>query len=664
VWILDSCYREGVEIWDRKGGIQRHRIPYDPSFYLHFPDPHAHWQLVEALSERYSVEECSFRTVYGIHDGYRVEAGRAVADLIEKQSGHAARLYNVDIRLDQRYLAEMGMFPCGDPSESRFTPDFDLTLRCMEVAVRDNPHTSGVCTRIDVTCGTGDEQHLEGNEKTVLADLFGLVEAYDPEVILFPLADLWMARILDHARGYGLTPCISRTGRYRKLDAHSYRSYGRTEFRAGALIPDGRVLIDTRQSFNYREGGLRGVFLAARLTGLSPNLTARFTSGTLISTYEVYEAIRRGIAVPYRKGDPECVRRFTELRSADRGGMMFQPVPGLYGDVSQIDFTSLYPAVIVRYNLSPETLAHPEQEGFLPSVLAPLLDLRIKTKQRKKTDPGYAGLDGILKWMLVTCFGYTGYKNAKFGRIEVHEQITGRSRDILLQSKEIAEEMGFRVIHGIVDCLWVSGGPAGLLKARIEEETGLFTEREDYRWIVFLPMPDGFGAYNRYYGLLTDGSIKVRGIMVRKRDTPEYIRGMQHAMLEELREATDPAGLLAAEASVQAIYREAVAGLAAVSAQEMVIHRQVSRLLYTHRCAEGSAVRACEASGIPLSPGMEIGYVIRDARRWEVDLEWDANRFDLAYYRALLDKAWVEVSFAFSEAHHSSSAPGVPGNSL
>ena len=37
----------------------------------------------------------------------------------------------------------------------------------------------------------------------------------------------------------------------------------------------------------------------------------------------------------------------------------------------------------------------------------------------------------LLKWMLVTCFGYTGYKNAKFGRIEVHEGITGRSREIL-----------------------------------------------------------------------------------------------------------------------------------------------------------------------------------------------------------------------------------------
>ena len=44
--------------------------------------------------------------------------------------------------------------------------------------------------------------------------------------------------------------------------------------------------------------------------------------------------------------------------------------------------------------------------------------------------------------------------------------------------------------------------------------------------------------------------------------------------------------------------------------------------------------------GIPLAPGMEIGYVIRDARKWEVDPERTASKFDAAYYRGLLEKAW------------------------
>ena len=53
--------------------------------------------------------------------------------------------------------------------------------------------------------------------------------------------------------------------------------------------------------------------------------------------------------------------------------------------------------------------------------------------------------------------------------------------------------------------------------------------------------------------------------------------------------------------------------------RDMAIHRRVSRLNYSRRCAEASAVQAHMKQGIPLAPGMEIGYVIRDARKWEVD---------------------------------------------
>ena len=45
------------------------------------------------------------------------------------------------------------------------------------------------------------------------------------------------------------------------------------------------------------------------------------------------------------------------------------------------------------------------------------------------------------KWLLVTCFGYLGYKNARFGRIEAHEAVTAYGREALLRAKEAAEDM-------------------------------------------------------------------------------------------------------------------------------------------------------------------------------------------------------------------------------
>ena len=52
--------------------------------------------------------------------------------------------------------------------------------------------------------------------------------------------------------------------------------------------------------------------------------------------------------------------------------------------------------------------------------------------------------------------------------------------------------------------------------------------------------------------------------------------------------------------------------------------------------------------GLPLAPGMEIAYVVKDAKKWEVDPARTASKFDAAYYRGLLEKAWAEAAFVFS----------------
>ena len=663
MWIFDCYHRGSVELWDREGSSPKPlAFRYSPSFYLHLEDPHAHWEMIEGLETRFKVEECAFETVYGPLSGYEIWAGRDVAEKIEKQTRLQAHLYNVDLRPDQRFLADRGLFPCGGGDESRFDPDFEIPLTPLTIEVHADPQISRAMTEISVQ-SLRRETSLAGSERKVLAELFDLVRVIDPDIILFPDSDQWVPRMVAKAERYGLDPSLSRTGGFRKMASRSYWSYGRVEHRHGASIPEGRILIDTENSFTYREGGIGGVVLASRLTGLSPNLTSRFTPGTLISNYEVYEALRRGIAVPFRKDDPEGQRKITELKEADKGGMIFQPRPGVHERACELDFTSFYPSIIVNYHLSPETVggsrpvgpgpggsSGPARRGFLCEVIEPLLELRLKTKGLKKAEPRYAGLDSALKWMLVTCFGYTGYKNAKFGRIEVHEAITRISRDLLLQAKEIAEGLDLEVLHGIVDCLWVRGGDVSsvtLFKERVEAATGIGTELDPYDWIVFLPLADGFGAYNRYFGLLSSGRLKLRGVAARRRDTPEYVRRMQMEVIEKMGEARNIDELRLIKPEALKIARRYRQWLPNADPSELVVRRRISKLGRQKRCAQASAIEAYRRRGVKVSPGMTVEYVVRDARRWEVDGYWDASEFDLDYYGILIKKAWEEAAFAF-----------------
>jgi DNA polymerase I len=649
VWILDSwCGNGSAGFCNREGSAVRLvNEEYSPPFLLTFPDPGRHWELVDGLSSRFRVEDCTFATIFGPARGYAVFAGRDVAGRIEEQSRQEAQLYNVDLRCDQRWMAERRITPCTTPGESRFSPELSFDLRTLRIVARGNPSRPSEFPCFGVEAD-GKEEWIRGPEKTVLADLGGMIASFDPDVILFPDADMRVPALVTRAGELALDFPLSRTGEYTRLAATSYWSYGQVHYRGSALLPQGRILIDTAQSFVFNEGGLEGVLLAARLTGMPPNFVARHTPGTLVSAYEAYEAVSRGIAVPFHKKDPEQARAGHFLISMDRGGMMFQPVARVYGNVTEIDFTSLYPAIIVQENLSPETIISPERTGFLSSALAPLLELRVSTKELKKRDHRYAGIDTVLKWLLVVSFGYTGFKNARFGSIGVHERITARARRILVTAKECAEADGFSVLHGIVDSLWISGGRdvAGLQR-RIREVTGIPVEAERFSWIAFLPQNDGSGAFTRYFGRQENGAIKIRGIAARRHDTPPAVRAMQERVLALMQAAEKPEDLRAVEPEAEREYRTAVAGLSGAPLPDLVIRKRVSRTAYRHSCLEGSAVAAYMRAGTAIAPGMTLAYVVRDGKRHIVDPPWNAVAADLHFYKGLMERAWEEVSFVF-----------------
>jgi DNA polymerase-2 len=196
---------------------------------------------------------------------------------------------------------------------------------------------------------------------------------------------------------------------------------------------------------------------------------ARSSPGTAISAMQAAQALRRGVLVPFRKREPEGFKTAQELVETDKGGLTYLPRPGLHENAGELDFASMYPSLMVRYNISPETMncrccpgdALPvpgipartcrRRRGLVPETIAPVLAKRALLKERQKAAADPAERETLrrrqtaLKWLLVVCFGFLGYKNAHFGRIEAHEATTAWGREKLLSAKETAEREGFRL---------------------------------------------------------------------------------------------------------------------------------------------------------------------------------------------------------------------------
>ncbi|MHB1606985.1 MAG: hypothetical protein ACYCTV_11465 [Leptospirales bacterium] len=66
----------------------------------------------------------------------------------------------------------------------------------------------------------------------------------------------------------------------------------------------------------------------------------------------------------------------------------------------------------------------------ISSVLEPILKGRLELKASLSDLPAGENFDRAkkrqtaLKWILVDCFGYLGYKNARFGNVEFQEAVT------------------------------------------------------------------------------------------------------------------------------------------------------------------------------------------------------------------------------------------------
>lgn len=507
----------------------------------------------------------------------------------------------------------------------------------------------------------------------LLVSLRADLRRYDPDVIQTAWGDTWLLPLLTKlSLETGLSLPLNRDESQPLLERkeRTYFSYGQIVYRGAQVLLRGRWHLDQHNAMLWNDYALTGVLEMARVSRQPVQEAARLSPGTGISSMQFVTALQNGILIPWHKQQAETPKTAMDLLRADMGGMVYQPTVGLHRDVGEIDFVSMYPGIMVHFNISPEVpragtdlTPGPGHPGIIPMTLEPLLEKRLSLKRALLTlnkydcrRPVYQAQASAHKWLLVTCFGYLGYKNARFGRIEAHEAVTAYGREALLRAKEAAENMDFEILHMYVDGLWVQKPgcktPADFeaLLAEITERTGLSISMDGvYRWVVFLPsrVNAGVPVPNRYFGVFQDGSIKVRGIEARRRDTAPFIAETQLRLLDILSRAEDADHLKDVLPQAQAYARNQLQALrmGRIPAEKLLVSQKLSRELteYSSPSPAARAVWQMQAAGQEVRPGQRVRFLFTlgkpGVRAWDVHEQLDVRTLDLPRYRTLFERA-------------------------
>ncbi len=454
-------------------------------------------------------------------------------------------------------------------------------------------------------------------------NLQALLRLYDPDVIVTRYGDTWMFPFLnEHIPA--LNPNRDERMKVEFRRERSLFAYGQVLYRGAQALLFGRWHIDRCNAALFAEIGLSGALEMARVTGLGVQEAIRKSPGAGITAMQMQTALRDGVLIPAVKQQAEAARTLLSLIRYDRGGMVYQPLVGVHRHVAELDFASMYPAIMVRYNISPETLNQRDAPaGLIPRTLQPLLVKRLALKhclqaldRRDSRVSDLKARQTALKWLLVVCFGYLGYKNARFGRVESHEAVTAISRELLLQAKENAEEMGFTVLHMYVDSLFVkregAKGEADFLRLveKIQTETGIGVTLEGvYRWVVFLPArrDQRIPVANRYFGVFEDGTLKYRGIALRRHDTCLYVAQSQLEILGCLAQADDPRerwreAWVLVNQRVRSLQRRQ----AAIETLQMAVKLSRAPQAFRRPSPAAQAARQLQAQGVSVRAGMRL----------------------------------------------------------
>jgi DNA polymerase, archaea type len=506
-------------------------------------------------------------------------------------------LHNCDLHNDRAYLFSRDLFPLAfveihvskqglvytlhDSVESLTYAIPELRVMHLDVDIAKKgvvPSFEDAINKIHLRQQGREEIVLDyGDEAIKLLQLVYAVKELDPDVIVTAAGDSFLFPYLIHRSTLNniLSDFILSRDNVpfnRKFSSgKTYFSYGHTFYRAGTVRLHGRIHVDESNTFIIGESGFDGFIEIARTCRVPLHTAARFSIGSSMSSIQFYQAIKDDILLPRNKKIPETFKSAYDLLVGDRGGFVFEPRLGVHDSVGELDFSSMYPSLMAKYNISAETVlckCCPDSKvripdlnyhictkrtGMVPKTINIALNKRLNYKRLrdqttdKQLKQVYDRRQVALKWILVTCFGYLGFKNSKFGTVDGHIGVCAFAREEFLKAAHLAESADFEVVHGIVDSLWLKKPDATMeeysrLCDVISGEIGVPINFEGkYKWIAFLPsrMHPRVSVLNRYFGVMENGKVKVRGLEVRRRDTPKFVYDAQMDMINVLAAANN-----------------------------------------------------------------------------------------------------------------------------
>ena len=328
------------------------------------------------------------------------------------------------------------------------------------------------------------------------------------------------------------------------------------------------------------------LIVISRIGRMSIDDIARFGVNQWIRGMMYYEHRHQNALIPRRdelqaKGTASTTAIIKEKKY--RGGLVVEPTLGIHFNVIVVDFASLYPSIIKVHNLSYETVncAHQsckddssqripetshwtckEKRGLTSLLIGSLRDLRVKyykylSKDRALTTEErqlYNVVSQAIKVILNASYGVMGAEIFPLYCLPVADATAAIGRSTTTKTIEKCKEIGIDVIYGDTDSLFLRNpSPTNVDRISSWARSNLGVDLEidkQYRYIVFSELK------KNYLGVLSDGTVDVKGLTGKKSHTPPYIRKAFYSVLDILSKVNSERDFESAKEKIKNIIQE------------------------------------------------------------------------------------------------------------